>query len=257
MSEMYSEPPHLMVAVYADNQPDIDTFALTCDVVQELNCTPLGLIEVGPSDQEFELLSDLGTAREILKPSPARYVQIIAGQAPELRALRVAYRHRKFGKVIVEYQQRIGPGMHPICVSLSAGPLGIPESLWSASQRRSTYAIAEWSCSVLEMTVLRCDALYGAIGVELSLPTPWQLWNKKPRLATELFVSRRLMDASVLLEGKLRQAFSGGKVSDWQNGLFFSGWAPYNLERASLGNPAIATNVAASALRSAFSGDAQ
>jgi hypothetical protein len=68
------------------------------------------------------LLSDLGTASEILKPSPAQYVRLVGGRDPELRALRVAYLHRKFGKVILEYQQRAGSGMHPIGGSLSLDP---------------------------------------------------------------------------------------------------------------------------------------
>lgn len=252
MPEMRLQPPHLTVAVYS-GQSEVETFAQMYDIARELGCVPLNVVEVAPMECDFELLSDLGIASKTLKPDSTRLGQLIAGQDPALRVLRAGCSHRKFGKVIIEYQQKTGPGAHPIGVSVAADSLGIPEQLWSASQKRSAYAIAEWSRTLLETAVPRCAALYGAVGVEFSLPTPWQLSNGKPRLATELFVSRRLLDQDEAGERKLRQAFSGGEVVVWGEGVFFSGWAPYNSRRITVDDPTVVTDAAARVLRSSLS----
>jgi hypothetical protein len=251
MSDLYVEPPHLTTAIYSD-RPETETFARMCDVVLKLNCTPLGLLDVAPRDRDFELLSDLGAAREVRAVSPARRSQLIAGQDPELRVLRAGYAHRKFGKVVVEYIQRIGPGPHPIGVSVGSDSLGVPDSLWSASQRKAAYAIAGWSRDVLEAAVSKCNPLYGAIGVEFSLPTVRQLKDGKARLTTELFVSRRLLDRDQSLEEKLRRAFAGGDVISWVDGLFYAGWAPFTSTRATVEDPRMTIESAVSALRRAL-----
>lgn len=226
MADIYPAPPHLTVSIYCE-RPELESFALMHDVASEFGCQPANVVEVAPVDQEFELVSDLGFAKELLKIDSRRYSQLIAGQNPGSRVLRAGLSSRKFGKVVVEYLQRLGPGRHPVAVSLDSDALGVPESLWSAKQRRAAYSMAGWSRALLEVASSRCDALYGAIGVEYSLPTPWQIRTKSPRLPSELFISRHLVSIDGVGES-LRRTFSGGEVREWDNGTFFSGWAPFN-----------------------------
>jgi hypothetical protein len=234
MTEMYIEPPQLTIAIYS-NEPEATTFSRVCDVLPSLGCTLDGRVEVAPADQDFELLSDLGSLREVLAPRPTELADLIAGRATGRRALRTSFSHPKFGNAIVEYQQRTGVGRHPIGVSVGSGSLGIPDTLWTSSQRRSAYSLADWSRSVLASITTEPSVKYGAIGVEFSLPTPDQLQSRKPRLVTELFIARRLLvDES--LEARLRASFSSGEVSDWTDGLFCSGWAPFNARRATIGD---------------------
>lgn len=251
MPELYVEPPHLTTAIYSD-RPETETFARMCDVVLELNCTPLGLLDVAPLDRDFELLSDLGAAREVREVSQVRCSQLIAGQDPELRVLRAGYAHRKFGRVVVEYIQRVGAGPHPIGISVGSGALGVPDSLWSASQRKAAYAIAGWSRDMLEIAASRCAPLYGAIGIEFSLPGARQLKAGKGKLTTELFVSRRLFDLDQILEEKLRRAFAGGDVTPWADGMFYAGWAPFTSTRATVDDTKMTIESAASSLSRAL-----
>lgn len=254
MSEIYPEPPHLTVAVYSSHS-EADTFTQLCQTAHDMDCVPRNLVEVAPWSQDFEFVSDLGAAKETLNVSAARFEQLVAGLDPVVRTLRAAYSHRKFGTVVVEYIQRTGPGRHPIGLSLGSASLGIPDTLWSRSERQSAYAIAGWSRSVLQAASSRCEALYGAVGVEFSLPVPAQLTSGKERLVTELFISGRLIDRDKSIESKLRQAFTSGAVVNWRDGVFFSGWAPFNDQRVSISDPGPAVDAAASALGAVLSKD--
>jgi hypothetical protein len=91
--------------------------------------------------------------------------------------------------------------------------------------------------------------MYGAIGVEFSLPTPWQIRTKSPRLPTELFISRQLMSRSEAIEGPLRHAFLDGEILNWDGGIFLSGWAPFNPKRATIDDTTAAVATALAALR--------
>lgn len=248
---MYVEPPQLTVAVYSD-QPEARTFSQVCGAAESMGCAPVGRIEVAPADREFELLSDLGVLRETLEPSPARYTQLIAGEITDQLVLRAAFSHQKYGKVIVEYQQKTGSGRHPVGLTVASGPLGIPDSMWTSSQRRSAYSLATWTRSAFEKLAAKPSVKYGAIGVEFSLPTPAQIKNGKPRLTTEIFISSRLL-ADESREAQLRDIFSGGEVVGWTHGLFCSGWGPYNARRATIDNVAAAGTRVLSVLRAALS----
>jgi hypothetical protein len=196
-------------------------------VARDLGCDPVNLVEVAPKDRDFELLADLGDARTIEKVSPIRRAQLVAGQDPALRVIRARYSHREFGKVIVNYELRHGSGPHPIGVTVSADALGYPEDDWSASMRRSACALDDWSRDVLRAAAAKCDPLYGAIGVEFSLSPPQELMaSTQPGLTTQLFVSRHLLDEDRRLDPKLREAFSGAEITDWNEGIFYTGWAP-------------------------------
>jgi hypothetical protein len=250
MSEMYADPPHLTVAVYSA-EPEITTFARMCDVVRDLGCDPRNLVEVAPVDRDFELLADLGDARMVQEVDPARLTQLVQGQDPSLRVIRAAYSHREFGKVIVRYVLREGSGPHPIGVTVSAGPYGLPEEMWSASMRRCAYAMDGWTRNVMQAAAARCHPLYGAIGVEFSLSPPEELIAGGHDLSIELFVSRHLLDADISLDSKLRAAFSGGEVTNWDEGTFYSGWA-YDAQRASVRDTTFTVRAAASALATAL-----
>lgn len=253
---MYPDPPHLTVAVYS-TQPEITTFAMMCDVVRDLGCNPVNMVEVAPIDRDFELLTDLGDAATVEVVDPARRAQLVAGQDPGLRVIRARYSHREFGKVIVHYELRNGSGPHPIGVTVSAGAQGYPEDLWSASMRRSAYAIAGWTRDVLQAASSRINPLYGAIGVEFALSPPQELIAGGSDLGTELFVSRRLLDEDRSLDSKLREAFSGGEITNWREGTFYSGWAPYNTRRASVRDTAATIRAAARALANALRTNSQ
>jgi hypothetical protein len=92
MAELYPDPPHLTVAIYSE-RPEVETFARMHDVALQLGCDPLNTIEISPADQEFELLSDLGTSKEILQVAPTRYAQLVAGEDHKVRVLRAGLVH--------------------------------------------------------------------------------------------------------------------------------------------------------------------
>lgn len=256
MSEMYVDPPHLTVAVYS-TRPETTTFAMMCDVVRDLGSDPVNMVEVAPMDLDFELLSDLGDASMVEVVNPARRAQLVAGRDPSLRVIRARYSHRKFGKVIVHYGLRNGSGPHPIGATVSADALGFPEELWSARMRRSASAITGWTRDILQAAVSKINPLYGAIGVEFSLSSVPELIAGDYGLSTELFVSRQLLDEDRRLDSKLREAFSGGEITDWNEGTFYSGWSPYNTRRASVRDPTFTIRTAARALASALRTDSQ
>jgi hypothetical protein len=251
MSELYPQPPHLSVAVYSD-RPEAETFARMCDAARDLGCVSLNLVEVAPADLDFELVSDLGAAKEIRPVSPAEFTELVADPASATRLLRAGFSHRKYGKVVVEYVQRVGLGRHPIALTVASDSLGIPDSIWSGRQRKSAYALAAWSTSALRTASSLSDPLYGAIGIEFSLPAAPKLAAGQGRVPSEVFVSRRLIEADQSLEERLRQAFAGGDVAAWEHGRFYSGWAPFTSRRVSVEDPKAAADNAARALRSAL-----
>lgn len=255
MSEMYADPPHFTIAVYSAD-PEITTFARMCDVVRDLGCDPCNLLEVAPVNCDFELLSDLGDEMALEEVEPARRAQLVAGQDSSLRVIRARYHHREFGKVIVHYELRHGSGQHPIGATVSGGAFGFPAELWSASMRRSAYSLDRWAHSVLRAAAEKCNPLYGAAGVEFSLSTPQELIAGEHDLSIELFVSRRLLDADGSLDSKLRAAFSGGEITHWSEGTFYSGW-DYNAQRASVADTTFTVRTAARALASALRTDSQ
>lgn len=251
MGDFYPEPPHLIVALYCEC-PEGDTFRLLNDVIIELGGQPANAVEVAPADQEFELLSDLTGHKRILSVDSDLYGELIAGEDTKTRVLKAGFTNRQCGRLVVEYLQRVGPGRHPVAVSTGSGSLGIPDFLWTTAQRQNAYSMGEWSRELLETVCSRWDVLYGAIGVEFSMPTPWQIKTKRPRLPTEIFVSRQLAGQGGLVEEGLRRAFVDGELLEWNSGLFLSGWAPFNANHVTVTDPSKTAAAALSALRLAF-----
>jgi hypothetical protein len=236
MTELSIEPPQLTISVYS-NQDERETFKQLCLMLSEFDCTPTFDIEIAPAALDFEMISDLGSSRKIIKVSSYRYDQLIRSLEPGLRALRAGYFHRKYGNVAVAYEMREGSDYHPVGVSVGAGDLGLPDSLWSAKQRRSAFKMAEWASSVLKSAASACKPLYGAIGVEYSLPTPRKLPSIRAGIPTEWFVSHTLLNREPSLEEKLRNIYADGSVTDWADGIFCSGWSPFNAERLTVEQP--------------------
>lgn len=251
MVDMYPDPPHLVVGLYRE-APEHDTLACVCRTIEDLGGVSTNLIEVAPRERDFEYLSDLAGVKEIQRVDPARRAALLAGRDDRLRVLRSEFSHPKFGQVIAEWLPRTGAGRHPVGISLSAGPLGIPDELWSAKDRRQARVIAAWVTTFLERVALDCAVLYGGIEVEGKLPTPAELAareNGGERLTTLLFVSAELLGRAAELEGHLRQVFAGGEVLHWDNGIFLSGWRPFNSTHGGVADPDRVGRLAAAALR--------
>lgn len=251
MTALYPEPPHLTVAIYCE-RAEIDVFAEMHQLAISFGCVPTNVVETAPIALDFEFVSDLGQASEVSTLDPNSYARLTSGRNAELRAVRAGFIHRKFGSVVVEYLQKAGPGFHPVGLSLNAQSLGIPDSSWSARQRKSAYAVADWSRSLLDAATSQCGALYGAIGVEFSLPNPWKIRTGKPRLTTEIFVSSELTGQNEFLGRDLRNAFSEGGVEMWGSGTFFSGWFPFNSQRKTVSDVTAVTDIVRTALKRAL-----
>lgn len=215
-----------MIAVY-DDRPEERTFQLLFEASRELECEPNGLLEVSPRDLEFDFLSDVGSMRQRLQVGSDRLADLVAGADPVSRVVKAGLTHRKLGRMIVEYLPRRGGDRHPIAVSMSAATLGLPDSLWAKKDRSAAKRIADWSREALELASSKCDPLYGGIAVEMTLPSPSSLSTTQSKVPSELFVSRRLTDRDQSLVDRLRQVFADGEVTNWRNGLFCAGWAPY------------------------------
>lgn len=232
---MYPDPPHLMITVYAE-QPEIDTFAAMCAVAGQHGCEPTGLVQTGPRDQEFDFVSELGDAQKLQKVASPERVRLISGEDPALRVVAAEYSHPEFGLVTVEYLLRHHGDRHPIAVTPSAGPLGLPPEIWSEDDQRGARKLAQWSRALFESATSGCDPLYGAIAVERTLPGPSELRAGNIELYAELYVAERLLERSPEASERLRAAYLGDET-EWEKGRFYASWAPYTASGTDLGDP--------------------
>jgi len=221
---MYPEPPHQIIAVYRDDD-EIATFAQLCAVVEASGCAPNGVLKVGPREQDFVSISDLGA--DVRTVSPSERARLIAGDDPALRVVKAGYAHPEFGTVVVEYLLGDPADRHPLAVSMGAGALGMPPERWAGDDRRAADALDAWSRKVLRAAPVQCDALYGGVAVEATLPTPTRLSAGKHHLSQGLYVSQHLLDRDPEAESTLRRAFADGEASEWERGLFCSAWGPH------------------------------
>jgi hypothetical protein len=148
----------------------------------------------------------------------------------------------------VEYLAAPAGDRHPIAVSVSASSLGIPLGLWRKQDQASAEKLADWSTKLLREATVRCGVWYGAIGVEYSLATPSELANGVALLPSEVFVAREIVDSNSSFKQALLDGFRGGVVSEWHTGSFYSGWAPFNPERATTSADSASSRRAAIAL---------
>ncbi|MEU5553523.1 hypothetical protein ABZ738_27480 [Micromonospora sp. NPDC047793] len=235
------------MAVYSEGA-EHECFATLCRLVAAMGCVPNGAVEVAPWDAEFELRSDLAGRSAILDVKPDRFARIVAGEDEGGRAVRAGYRRKRGTLVIVEYLAASGGDRHPIAVSASADGLGIPIDLWRKSERASAARLADWATNLLRKATAECGVWYGAIGVEYSLATPSELAAGAAVLTSEVFASRKLVDHNDDLRKALLDGFRGGVISEWPNGWFCSGWAPFNAGNGMLSVDKAATKRAGVAL---------
>lgn len=233
---MRIEPPELSIAVYSERD-EVETFAHLHAAALSADCSVSGPLEVVLRDLEFELVSDLGDAKHLVDVDEPQRLQLVTGGDQDVRVLREGFVHKRHGTVLAEYMLRIGRGRHPLALNLAAAALGVPEWLWTVRERKRAFELADWSRGALRLVVEACDALYGAVAVERTLPTPESLASRDATLPTELYVSGRLLSRSPGLDKGLRSAYADGDVFDWGTGAFFSGWAPFNSRRVSLKDP--------------------
>ncbi|MEV4264480.1 hypothetical protein [Kribbella sp. NPDC049584] len=185
MTDLYPKPPHLMIAVWsADDEEWV--FGRACDVAGEFGCVPTGVAEEWP-------------------------------------AKKVWYRRKGLGTVIVERLFGTESETHPVAISSSAGALGWPEELWTAKDRKAAYKLAGWATDVLRDLSSRTAAVYGAIAVEETLPTPSAL-RAGISIGSLPFLSAGLPTA---VHDKFHAALGRTQTVDWPNGTFFPGWRPY------------------------------
>ncbi|WP_370941918.1 hypothetical protein AB5J62_22690 [Amycolatopsis sp. cg5] len=224
MTELYPDPPHLLVGLY-DDSSETETFAAVCRVAGELGCEPAGHVAVVPTELDFDWISDLGAARDVRAVTTAGHTALCDGADPELRAIQARFSHRQLGTVVVEYLPKEAPDRHPVGIAMSAAVLGLPETIWTGSDRKAAGLLVDRAKTFLEAAVTECGALYGGIGVELRFPTPRQL-AKEP-LPTELFVSQRLLDSDKSLADRVATTFTDDNVTRWKTGSFYASWAPF------------------------------
>ena len=244
MDALYPDPPHLTIAVWVAENEEL-TFGRACDTVGELGLVPSGVVEVAPRGRQFGMVQDLEDRSTVLL-GPVEFESMLHGGDPVSRSLKAGYRGGRLGAVVVEHLFGTDGEAHPVAVSVSADALGLPEELWKAKDRKAAYKLAGWATDVLRRLAGRTGAVYGAIAVEETLPTPSAL-RTGASIAGLPFLSAEL-PASVL--DKFHAAFGRTQPVHWAEGTLFPGWKPF-----AQGNPA-AVDRAALAAASAALGNA-
>ncbi|GAA0942428.1 hypothetical protein GCM10009554_34910 [Kribbella koreensis] len=214
---LYPDPPHLTIAVWSPEDEE-SVFGRACDVVVAAGCAPAGVVESAPRGRQYAMLQDLDD-RSTAQLGADAFDAVVHGRDPVLRPLKAGYRVKGWGAVIVEHLLGTEKEMHPVAVSLAADRLGLPDSSWKASDRKAARRLAQWATGVLRELTVGTGAVYGAIGVEETLPTPSALRSGAP-VGTVVFVASALPDV---------QALFGAAVPgvQWPTGEFFPGWHPF------------------------------
>jgi hypothetical protein len=215
---LYPEPPHLTIAVWSPEDEE-SVFGRTCDVVVAAGCVPAGVVESAPRGRQYAMLQDLDDRSQAQLGADA-FEAAVHGRDPVLRPLKAGYRIKGWGTVVVEHLFGTEGETHPVAVSLAADRLGLPDSTWKASDRKAAHRLAEWATGVLRELTVGTGAVYGAIGVEETLPTPSALRTGAP-IGSVVFVTSALPDG---VQARFRAALPGVQ---WPAGEFFPGWHPF------------------------------
>jgi hypothetical protein len=231
-SNLYPEPPHLTISVYPDSS-ESECFAAACGVVEGIGCRPSGTVEVAPWEMEFELRSDLAGKSSLLDLQPDRFRSIITGSDRSVRPVRAGYTARGGRVVLVEYLASPHNDLHPIGVTIAAGPLGIPGKLWGRHERTSASRLVRWTLEVLQELTTRYRVAYGAVGVEYSLATPSELASDAATLPSEVFLSRTIATDFPQIKEAFARDYRDGVVIEWPSGWFFSEWEPFSSKQVS------------------------
>lgn len=246
-SDLYPEPPHLTIAVYPAGS-ESKCFGAVCELLAQRDCRPSGTIEVAPWEVAFELRSDLVGHSRIIEEEEDHFQRIVAGRDSSRRPVQAGYCRGRSDVVVVQYLASSGSDRHPIAVSINAGALGIPVEMWRMTERNSGRKLARWAVDLLREITTRCDALYGAIGVEFSLATPIELANGVATLPAEVFLSRRLAFDLPGIRDAFADDFRDAETAEWPAGWFYSGVAPLNPKNSTRPQPSIRPTRAATLL---------
>ncbi|MFI5713037.1 hypothetical protein [Kribbella sp. NPDC051620] len=214
---LYPEPPHLTIAVWSPEDEE-SVFGRACDVVAAAGCVPAGVVQSAPRGQQYAMLQDLDD-RSTAQLDADAFETAVHGRDPVLRPLEAGYRSKRWGTVVVEHLFGTEGEKHPVAVSLAADRLGLPDSTWKASDRKAARRLAEWATGVLRELTLSTGAMYGAIGVEETLPTPSALRAGEPA-GSVVYVGSALPG----VQARFRAAVPGVQ---WPTGEFFPGWHPF------------------------------
>ncbi|WAL68589.1 hypothetical protein ORV05_12695 [Amycolatopsis cynarae] len=223
---MYPEPPHLMVAVYGE-QDEYKTFATVSAAVEAHGGRLTGLVRVAPRAQEFGFVSDLGEEAPTLDLGPAAARELIAGRDGDKRVVTAAYSHPEFGHLVLGYLPNDPGDRHPVAVSTAAGELGYPTEIWSADDERRARRFADRSRELLREMATETACLYGGIGIETGLATPTGVRAGRVPFPTELYVSQTLLDRDVPVAAQLAAAYRDGENREWERGRFYALWTPF------------------------------
>jgi hypothetical protein len=221
VTDLYPEPPHLMIAVWVASDDEV-AFGQACDTAVEYGCTPSGVVEVAPRGRPFAMLQDLED-RSTAQLSGAEFESMVHGAGSESRPLKAGYRAKRLGTVIIEHLFGTEKEPHPVAISLSAGALGWPEDPWTSKDRKAAYKLADWATDVLRDLTARTGALYGSIAIEETLPTPTALRAGTP-ISTLPFLSTKLAPAVLRT---FHTAFPQTHPVNWPHGTFFPAWHPF------------------------------
>ncbi|WP_344232102.1 hypothetical protein, partial [Kribbella hippodromi] len=191
-------------------------FGRACDVVGEVGCVPSGVVEVAPRGLRFGMLQDL-EERSIVRLRREDFESVVHGGDPVSRSLKAGYRAKGLGTVIVEHLFGTAGETHPVAISLSAGALGLPDEIRKSKDRKAADRLAGWATEVLRGLTSRTEAVYGAIAVEETLPTPSAL-RAGHSIGSLPFLSAVL---PVAVLGKFHSAFGRTRPVDWAHGSFF------------------------------------
>ncbi|WP_088289921.1 hypothetical protein [Kineosporia sp. A_224] len=221
---LYPEPPHLTASVVAAGAQE-DQFSRACTVAVSLGCTGTGAVVVAPWEQSFEFrfhLEDLAARQDL---SPGSFDAVVSGaDTTRGRPILAGFRHPTWGVVLVEYLPSGPADQHPIGVTVAADALGIPESLWSSREKTRARKLAAWIISVLTQLVDDDGVLYGALGIELRLPSPTALAGGDAVWASSVYVPDGLADGQVDVPAAFQEAL--GDAVSLGRGRLYCGWAP-------------------------------
>lgn len=219
------ESPHVSVSLYVDNVHEVDTFASICWFLQEQGSVPYKTLKVAPSHKSFEWTTDLADVKEDVETEPHLFERLISGEEPEWRVTEAAFEIPKVGVGVVRYEPAAESEPHPVAVIVHGGSLGEPDQ--GRRARRQAKEAAQWAQSTLTSAAVQLSPLYGAIGVEETLPSPSYMREGDAEAGGQLFVSTRLLARDLDLEPRLRECFNEGKTSHLSNGLLFYDWVPF------------------------------
>ncbi|MET8143058.1 hypothetical protein ABZU32_22380 [Sphaerisporangium sp. NPDC005288] len=227
-SDLYPEAPHLSAGLYTE-YGERALFSRVCVALIAAGAEPTGVIGVAPRARGFKMVSDLGADYQELGLKPDRLLAIASDANPGQRAIRMGFRRKPSGLIVVGYDFADRDDDHAVSLLTAARSLGVPQELQSGAELRRARKRGCDFVDLVRRIIVDADPLYGEIGVEISTPTPHTLMkDTETLLPGDLFVSDRLLADAPALRSGLLACFSEGAVSSWENGLHLSCWGMLN-----------------------------